>query len=441
MGTVTARKRGNKWEYRFEGLSVSNKRKQFSKSGFFTKKEALDAGNKAYNEYRNTGKRFGINDMSVSDYLDKWFDLYVKAELKYNTQQAYRQIIENHLKPNFGDYGILALSPTQIIEFMNLLRIQNYSQSMMTSIMTVISSALDYAIEPLHYIQWNPAKAIKVPRSNKRKDDFIVLQQDELKRILERFRKTRFFVPTCLAYFCGMRMGELCALTWDCIDFKNNTIDINKQLICRNHTEGMNMMSLNRTTKGEKAIWYFSAPKYDSFRKVGFGETLKTILLEEKESQEKAEQEYGEYYTIHVMKVEKDEKGQDLKRILSCQKVMEPMLERIGFVCTEINGMLTTPNTLRYAQEVVNDELLIRFNFHALRHTHATELIENGVNPKSVQMRLGHKNIQTTLNTYIHDTESMKSIAVNQMEKVAHEMNFLWSNRGQKSFLEDSKTK
>ena len=54
MGAVTARKRGNKWEYRFEGLSVSNKRKQFSKSGFLTKKEALDAGNKAYNEYRNT---------------------------------------------------------------------------------------------------------------------------------------------------------------------------------------------------------------------------------------------------------------------------------------------------------------------------------------------------------------------------------------------------
>ena len=238
MSLVTARKRGNRWEYRFEGLSVSGKRKQFSKSGFQTKKEALDAGNKAYNEYRNTGKRFGVNEISVSDYLDRWFELYVKAELKYNTQQAYKQIVENHLKPTFGDYALSALEPTPIVEFMNTLKYQNYSQSMLTGILTLFSSALDYAVEPLHYIPWNPAKLVKIPKSNKPKEELIILQPEELKRILERMKGTRFFVPICLGYFCGLRVSEACGLTWDCVDLEKNEITIEKQLVERGHGAG-----------------------------------------------------------------------------------------------------------------------------------------------------------------------------------------------------------
>ncbi|WP_420372064.1 tyrosine-type recombinase/integrase [Metaclostridioides mangenotii] len=49
----------------------------------------------------------------------------------------------------------------------------------------------------------------------------------------------------------------------------------------------------------------------------------------------------------------------------------------------------------------------IIFNFHSLRHTHATTLIENGANIKDVQARLGHNNIETTLGTYTHATTKM----------------------------------
>ena len=83
--SVTARKRGNRWEYRFEGASINGKRKQISKCGFRTKKDAILAGSKAYAEYNRAGLIFEPSEISVSDYLDYWFKNDVMINKKYNT--------------------------------------------------------------------------------------------------------------------------------------------------------------------------------------------------------------------------------------------------------------------------------------------------------------------------------------------------------------------
>ena len=67
----------------------------------------------------------------------------------------------------------------------------------------------------------------------------------------------------------------------------------------------------------------------------------------------------------------------------------------------------------------MNKDLHIVFNYHSLRHTHATMLIEAGANLKDVQERLGHSNIQTTMNKYVHNTEEMRNESVNLFEKAA----------------------
>ena len=59
----------------------------------------------------------------------------------------------------------------------------------------------------------------------------------------------------------------------------------------------------------------------------------------------------------------------------------------------------------------------IAFDYHSLRHTHATILIESGADVKDVQTRLGHANIQTTLQTYVHDTETMANRSVDIFEQ------------------------
>ena len=88
MATINVRKRNNKWQYQFEAAKIEGKRKQITKSGFNTKKEALDAGVKALAEYNNSGLHFEPSEISVSDYFDYWYKNYVTLELKINTQQS-----------------------------------------------------------------------------------------------------------------------------------------------------------------------------------------------------------------------------------------------------------------------------------------------------------------------------------------------------------------
>ncbi|RCW48352.1 hypothetical protein DFP97_10652 [Paenibacillus prosopidis] len=66
------------WEDRFEGAKVDGKRKHITKAGFRTKKEVLEAGTKALAEYNNAGLVFTPSEVSVADYLNYWFEQYVK---------------------------------------------------------------------------------------------------------------------------------------------------------------------------------------------------------------------------------------------------------------------------------------------------------------------------------------------------------------------------
>lgn len=69
---------------------------------------------------------------------------------------------------------------------------------------------------------------------------------------------------------------------------------------------------------------------------------------------------------------------------------------------------------------VIHHEVQLAFDYHSLRHTHATMLIEAGANVKNVQVRLGHTNIHTTLQTYVHDTEKMGTQSVELFEQITH---------------------
>ena len=141
-------------------------------------------------------------------------------------------------------------------------------------------------------------------------------------------------------------------------------------------------------------------------------------------SQLKNEIKYGEYYIIHVIKKERDEKGNEIQRIVPVQKCLESSLPRVRMVCVAENGDYTSTDSFKYCSRIIHKELLLSFDYHSLRHTHATILIESGADIKDVQVRLGHSNIQTTLQTYVHDTKVMAARSVDIFESVVKQKRF-----------------
>jgi len=109
-------------------------------------------------------------------------------------------------------------------------------------------------------------------------------------------------------------------------------------------------------------------------------------------------------------------------RIIPIQKCLESKLQRVKLICINENGEYTSTDSFKYCSRIIHKELLLAFDYHSLRHTHATLLIEAGANVKNVQTRLGHTNIQTTLQTYVHDTEKMANDSVEIFERAVNKI-------------------
>lgn len=410
------------WEYRFEAAKIDGKRKSISKAGFKTKKEAEVAGAKALAEYDNAGLRFEPSELSYADYLDYWFDNYVKMSCKYNTQLSYNQIIEKHLKPALGMYKLKSLTPIMIQEYVNNKFVTGLKKTTLVNIMAVLSGSLKYAVLPAQLIQSSPAEYITYPKVTSERADTnrTIISVEDFNRMLERFEKYNpFRYALLIGFYTGLRIGEVYALTWDDIDLKEKTLDVNKLVYKRNYGVDVRRVMKEKGKKEEKSAWYFGDTKtVASNRKIKIGDTLIAELREYRKFQLEQQMIYGEYYTQIYQKEEKDEKGNTISRLIEVEKSLPVTLPIANLILRKENGQYSTTDSFKYAARVIHYDLGIKFNFHSLRHTHATMLIESGVSPKAVQARLGHENIETTLNTYTHNTESMELNAVDVFEKV-----------------------
>mgnify|MGYP003256320467 FL=1 len=220
--------------------------------------------------------------------------------------------------PKFGIYRLKAITPAILQEYAVELKMNGNSKSHMIGILSVFSTALNYAVEPMHYITSNPMQYVKFPKVEKAPRERIILTLDEWQQIIDRFPSdSHYHIPLMIGFYTGLRISETFALTWDDIDLDNRTISVNKQIVKRNFGADIRKVVEKKGKKELRSSWYFGTTKtVTSNRTVKFGETLYRALKAEKVRQAKNEMKYGEYYTIHVIKVEKDEKGNDMKRIV-----------------------------------------------------------------------------------------------------------------------------
>lgn len=417
------RKKPANWEYRFEGAKIEGKRNTISKAGFKTKKEAEIEGTKALAQYNNAGLHFEPSEISVADYLEYWLNNYCKFNVADSTLTAYRNIIKNHIVPQIGMYRLKAVTTMNLQELVNNIYVnKQFTKSFMKNILKVLKGAFKYAKVTAKLIQTNPAEDVTLPKmeTNGAKD-IIILSKEDVRRILERFEDSMYQKMAMLtAYYTGMRVSEVYGLTWDCVDFENKTITVNK-IAKKIEKEGK--VSDGKRKRGIRGMastrWYFGECKTpSSYRTISVGDTLLNELRAYKEWQEANEKEYGELYIKQYAREEITETNRKVTRLIPMQQMdFEIPLERLYPVFIKENGEYHGSDSMKYPSKVINYDLGITFNFHAFRHTHATMLIESGIPVKAVSDRLGHGNVRTTLETYVHVTNNMKEEAMATFEK------------------------
>lgn len=394
MSDLAARKRGNKWEYRFEGAKIDGKRQQFSKSGFATKKDALEAGAKALAQYNQAGTFFVPSEISFADYLEFWIDSYCNNNLKPVTITNYQKKIRLHIKPVLGQYKLKALSPTVLQQFISDKFNEGYSRNTLSVIKGILSNSLSYAVEPLKYIESNPMLYVKLPSKRAlakvptRSSPHIFIPKEKMNEIFNRFPEgTSAHIPLMLGYKCGLRLGEAFAVMWKDVDFDNKTLAINRQI---------QWYEKDKSDSNSTGYWYFTNPKYDSFRTIYLDDELIALLQRTKARQEKAIAYYDDLYVHNYMTEHK-------KVLNSCGNG-----EEIDLIIVRESGEFIQPRIMQHTSHIIHTKLdYPEFDFHSLRHTHCSMLLEAGASPKYVQERLGHKNIQVTMQIYQHLTENM----------------------------------
>ncbi len=420
------------YEYRFECSSVDGQRKWATKSGFKTKSEAKKAGLLAQQQYETVGQIVSPSDMSFADYLDLWMEQDCRTDLKETTIHNYNKRIKNHIKPALGKYPLKGIKKENLQAFVLDLYDAGYSRNTLSSVIGILSKSMNYAVDH-HYLVYSPAVRLKIPKNRvpttpTRTKGRVVIPDKEMKSILARFPETHpSHIPLRLGFECGLRISEAYALVWEDVDLDNQLITINRQVQWHKDESRTRAEKLaaNGTADAGNGFWYFANPKFDSIRTISISDKLAALLRREKSRQAMMQEYYGEHYTTYYA---------DSELLYDGRKVANPIPVNIiregggnypvHFICIRDDGTYISSRTMQYPSTIIRKEIFPPFDYHSLRHTHASILYGSGLNIKYVSDRLGHKDYKVTANVYIHLTDKSKKEGRELVNAIFDELGF-----------------
>lgn len=405
-------KKGATYEYRFETASIGGQRKWISKGGFESEEAARIEGIKALNEYNTCGQVVEPTTMSFADFLEHWLVNDCMATLNEVTILNYRKKIKNLIIPHLGKYRMNTIDRDKLQNLLITLHDNGYSSNTISGVKGIVTKCFNYAYYS-GYITKTPAINLKIPKNENtsvptRLSPHVYLTKEQLSAIFNRFPLgSSSYVPLMIGLHCGLRLGEAFALTWEDIDLDKKRISVNKQIQWRQfkRTDEEKRAANGKATEN-CGCWYYSSTKYKSDRILEMDEKLYHLLSAEKIKQDNARTYFGERFPRYY---------ESEKREITEQ----PTEKEIHFVCIREDGTYITPRTMQHTSRIIHNDLNIKdFDYHSLRHTHATVLLEKGAPLKYIQQRLGHKKIDITINVYQHLTDELRQMGTDVLNGI-----------------------
>lgn len=295
------------------------------------------------------------NFATVESVMKNWLYL-TKHKTKYSTFVKYETIINNHIIPELGKINVSMLTAKHISEFTDKL-IGSFATATVNNILIVLEMGFDYAEEEYNI------KCPKISLLKQSKQEMRVLSRSEQQTLIRYIRNNDncFSFGILFALFTGIRIGELCALQWD--DIKDNKIHISK--------------------------------------------TMQRIKNEDGKS------------TVMITEPKTDKSNRIIPVPTAIYELIEKYRKPKGYVIRQANDKFIEPRLLQKKfGEVTSACGLENVNFHTLRHTFATRCIESGFDVKTLSEILGHTNVRTTLDRYVHSSFELKQ---KNMEKLTFE--------------------
>ena len=369
-GEGSVRKHSGRWLTTFPtGLYKENGKREYIYRYTDTQAEAVEVLHQLQAE-----KAMGISQsttaVTVGEWMETWIEKHKAPKLAPATLTSYRNNFRLHIKPYLGNIPLKKLGTYQIQRCLDAI---GGSCSTFVKNYNIIHGALEKAVE-LGMIVRNPCKGVAFPEDDT--ETMRVLTQEEQERFINALAG-EYYRPMLLMYlYSGLRLGEGIPLTWDDIDLNKRTIRVNKKAIVRHdfdsHTAKLEVQDFCKTKSSRRKVVITS----------GLVGVLRAHKAEMMGQAEKAGKEWSE----------SDLAFPNTKGNMVYSRNLQTSLEKI-FARAGIEGA----------------------TMHTLRHTYATRCFEAGVDIKAVSEQLGHANVKTTYNIYVHLLDDTKAKEIDKL--------------------------
>lgn len=346
---------------RKDGLYVGRFINRFGKRQVVYAKTLTDITSKIREaQYLDEKEENVVNEKTT---LDEWFQIWLATYKKHcrNTTLRTYNIQYNAIKEDLGWRKLKKINVVILQQAFNKLKSDEHRKHCRSLLIDMLNRAVETDL-----IIKNPAKYINIKIDNIEPNEKRILSSKDIEALYDvTGRKGSIYKLALLGLNTGMRIGEMLGLCWDCVDFDNNIIHVEK--------------TLTYLSNGGNSIYELHSTKTSSGKRdIPMAKSVRAMLLQQK-------------MVCNIING-RHEPTKGFEDLVFPSKTNHPQ--------NETNVRKTLKYYIKKIQE--EDPDFKPFTMHCLRHTFATNCIEAGMRPKTLQKILGHKNLQMTMDLYTH---------------------------------------